>query len=172
MNSLSPVIISLAAFFLLTPVKNPTLAILRNICAIYFLLQIADRASRYIFTLPLSSRHLQFSYSIPIVAFSFIIWIITKKSLSPSTTTDKECRQAWIITIALVCLHMLGLGLLLQIGYGYGWHKSPFILGHLIFCLFLFVFYYPLLQYFWPRLVLVILIPVVLIGLSTSGAAT
>lgn len=158
MNHWVIIITALASLFLVVPLKSSLLVTLRHMTAIYFLLRIGDGISKYAFTLPLAGRELRLSLSIPMVMLGLFLWKFSQR------TGCKELNNAWFGTLALMALHLLGLGILCQWHYGYGWQKSPYVFGHLVFLLFIVFLYVPLLKLFWGRLLLIFLL-----GLNVAG---
>lgn len=150
MNNMAPIILIPAAIFLLLPIKNSSLIFLRHIVTLYLFFLVMDQASQYSFKLPLSFYSVRLFASIPILLTGLVVWRITKKPC------DSQWHQAWIFTIILITVHLFFLFPLLQLNYGYGSSRSPYILGRLIFFLFLFIFFQQTLCYFYPRLILAV----------------
>lgn len=133
----NPVILMLASFFVMVPLKSETLTTLQKIICFYLFSVIVNQISAHYFPVSISSANFNVSYSIvPLILCGLgYLTTITKQQ----TIKRSNIFRAWITALVIIIVHIIFLSLILNKFYGYGYERNLSVTGNLMLYLLLFI---------------------------------
>lgn len=135
-----PVILLLGSLFILVPFKSETPGELQTIIGIYLSSVIVNQLSLQYFSFSFLVIDLSISYSVVILLLCTIGYILGR--LNTTNTLQSAGRPnityGWVFALTIIVVHMLFLGIILSMFYGYGYERNLSVLGNL--CLYFLLF--------------------------------
>jgi hypothetical protein len=135
-----PGVLLLGALFILLPFRAEPPNILQKIVAFYLIsIPVNELASQY-YTLAFPSIDVDVSYSSVILLLCTIGYVVAgrKSSRLPNAEIPSPL-NSWILALVVIIVHMVLLGLALEMFYGYGYEHDLNVLGNLALYFLLFI---------------------------------
>jgi len=135
-----PVVLIIASFFILIPLKSKPLRILQKIVAFYLVCVPVNELALQHFQANFFLFDINISYSAIVLSLCVLGYLLGKAN-STNVLRDTEVInivQGWILALVIVIVHMVLLSLILKRFYGYGYERNLNVLGNL--CLYFLLF--------------------------------
>ena len=137
-----PVLLVLAALFVMPAFKSELLMLLQKLTAFYLVCATVSELSGAYIAFPFSSINIKVSYSVLILLLCATGYLIAR--ISPRDVSRAGERggllSGWVLAFVFIAAHMIVLWAFLEMFYGYGYQHDLSVLGGLCRYLLLFVF--------------------------------
>ena len=147
-------VLVLGAFFILVPFRSEVANMLQKVAAFYLICVPVNQLSCQYYTLALQSVDVDVSYSSLVLFLCTIGYLAAGKQSNRSAPIAGGLKvlNAWILALVVIIIHIVLLGLALDVFYGYGYEHSLSVLGNLsLYFLLFMVLWRPLGQLYFRR---------------------
>lgn len=137
-----PLFLLASSLIVIIPFRTENIITLQKIITFYLFSIIVNQIAAQYFSLSIFSFNINVSYSAIILFLCAIGFILGKVSSTASAISQADKSPSiisgWILALAIIIIHMIFLGLILKIAYGFGYEHDISVLGNL--CLYFLLF--------------------------------